>query len=185
MRSEKNNLDTGPDPTVRGALARLGLTSTGPSILAVSASTQTNIDTEQVWQTWSKLEQWPRWAKPLITTARWLDGRHWEVGAQFELVRSLGFPIGRQVTVETVREVNQHQSVAWWGGKGGSLKTCQLWYFESLPEGGTQVHVTEIFVGPLVFLFRIFLKGALTRGYQEAVEGLVKAAERDHHAGTS
>lgn len=164
---------------------RLGLTSAGPATLAICASKESRLTPEQIWETWSKLDQWPRWSKPLHTTARWLEGRTWAVGAQFEQVRNLGAPIGRQVTVETVREVNPGQSVGWWGAKGGSVKTGHLWYFEPLPEGGTRVHSTEVFMGPIVFLFRFMMKGNLQRAFDAAVDGLIKAAEREHaHAGT-
>jgi hypothetical protein len=168
------------DPTIRGALARLGLPSASGKVLAVTASADTKLDPEHVWATWSKLDQWPRWSKSFVSASRWLEGRKWEVGAQFELVRTLGFPIGRQVTVETVREVNEGTSVAWWDGKGGSFRTCHIWFFESLPEGGTRIHSTEVLVGWVVALFKPLMRRTLTRSFEEATQALARAAEREH-----
>lgn len=178
--STEQDIERPPDPTIRGALARLGLTSASASCLAVTSTKDTNLPPDVVWETWSHLEQWSRWSKPLLISARWLEGRTWEVGAQFEQTRAMGAPIGRQVTVETVREVNPGQSVAWWDGKGGSIRTCKVWYFELLPDGGTRVHCTGVFVGPLVFLFKFALRKNLQRGFDSAVEGLIKSAEREH-----
>lgn len=181
MANTQNEPELGPNPTIRGALVRLGLTSLGPATLAIVATKETSLSPEQVWETWSKIDQWTRWSKPLHENARWLEGRTWEVGSKFQQIRSFGAPVGKQVTVETVREVNPGQSVSWWGGKGGSMKTCHLWFFEALPDGGTRVHSTEIFLGPIVLIFRFLLKSNVQKMFKASVEGLIKTAEREHH----
>lgn len=166
------------DPTVRGALGRLGLRQPTPSTMVVTASRQTSLSPEVIWKAWSNLEAWPRWSKPILQSARWLEGRTWEVGSKFEQTRNLGAPVGRQVTVETVREVNQGQSVSWWEGTGG-MKSCHLWFFEPLADGGTMVHETEVFVGFLPLLFKLVMRGRLRNMFQESVDGLIKHAERE------
>ncbi len=175
MSDQRPNIET--DPTVRGALGRMGMTQVGAATLAVTVSKDCALSPEVIWNTWCQIEQWPRWSKPLHQGARWLEGRDWVVGARFEQIRSLGAPIGRQVTVETVREVNPSQSVGWWDGKGG-IKSCHMWFFEPLPDGGTRIHKTEVFVGFLIFLFKPLLRKTLTKSFEEAVDGLIRYAER-------
>lgn len=181
MAESKADVHTGEDPTIKGALGRIGMQRPTPSTLVIVATAETNLTPEEVWEAWSKLEEWPRWCKPMLQSARWLENRTWEVGSKFEQKRSLGAPIGTQLTVETVREVNPGQSVAWWDGTG-PYKNCHLWFFEPMPTGGTRIHKTEVFVGFLFFMFKPFIKGGLTRSFKEAVDGLVKHAERRQHS---
>lgn len=178
--AEKKQEATNEDPTIKGALGRLGMQRTTPATLVIVATAETSLSPETVWAAWSKIEDWPRWSKPMLQSARWLEGRTWVVGSKFEQVRSLGAPIGRQVTVETVREVNPGQSVAWWEGTG-PFKTCHLWFFEPLSSGGTRIHKTEVFIGMLFLMFKPLLRRGLTQQFTEAVQGLVKFAERSQH----
>jgi hypothetical protein len=169
------------DPTIRGALGRLGMMHPTAATLVVVASKETKLPPEVIWKAWSNLEQWPRWSKPLVQSARWLEGRDWQVGSKFELTRSLGAPVGRQVSVETVREVNPGQSVGWWEGKS-AMKGCHLWFFEPLPEGGTRIHKTEVFIGMIPFLFKPIMRRSIKKLFEEAIDGLIKYAERNQNA---
>ena len=178
--AEKTQPVVTEDPTIKGALGRIGMQRPTPSTLVVVATADTSLSPEAVWEVWSKIDEWPRWGKPLMQGARWLEGRTWEVGSKFEQTRALGAPIGRQVTVETVREVNPGQSVAWWDGTG-PFRTCHLWFFEPLPSGGTRIHKTEVFLGFLMLLFKPILRRGLTHQFEEVVQGLVKHAERSQH----
>lgn len=153
------------------------MTHPSAATLVVTVARDTVLPPERVWEAWAHLEYWARWSKPLIQSARWLEGREWAVGSKFEQVRSLGVPIGRQVTVDTVREVNPGQSVAWWDGKGG-IKGCHLWFFEPLANGGTRIHKTEVFLGLLPLLFKRIMRRSLTNAFDQSVEGLIRYAER-------
>jgi len=165
-------------PTIQGALVRLGMHAPSGSTVVVTASAKTKASPADVWRVWSEIEKWAIWSKPLHSSARWLEKRSWVVGAQFEQVLNYGFPLGKSVSVETVKEVNPNQSVAWWKEAKG-VKSCHIWFFEPLQEGGTQITKTEVFVGPALVLGK--LSGAKKRWselFQQSVNGLIKAVDR-------
>src|SRR4029077_2734052 len=97
-------------PTIKGALGRLGMVGPNLATLMISASVKTKASPEAVWETWSQIEKWSNWGKPLISSARWLEGREWEVGTKIEQINTWGFPFGRTVAIDTVKEVNPGQS---------------------------------------------------------------------------
>ena len=165
-------------PTVKGALGRLGMMHPNPATLMITASTTTKASPEAVWETWSQIEKWSGWGKPLIANARWLEGRNWEVGTKIEVINLLGFPFGRTVSIDTIKEVNPGQSVSWWKTAKG-IKSCHIWFFEPLREGGTRIVKTEVFVGLTIFVNKPVVKKKWRALFQEAVDGLAKAVERN------
>jgi hypothetical protein len=164
-------------PTVKGALSRLGLHHPTAKTLIVHHSETTDVPTAKLWAVLEDVDQWSRWSKPIHERARWLEKRTFEFGARFEQVRHKGFPIGRQVTVETVREVNPGSSVAWWGGEGG-LTSCRIWLFETQPDGSTRVSSTEVYQSFLVMIAKPVLRKRWNRLNKLSVDGLIERAKR-------
>lgn len=164
-------------PTVKGALGRLGMNGPNPATLMVTASTISAASPEQVWETWSEIEKWSSWGNPFTVNARWLERRAWEVGAKFEQTVSWGFPFGTTVSIDIVKEVNPGQSVSWWKAAKG-IRSCHIWFFEPLTQGGTRIVKTEVFVGSTIFLTKPFIKSKWTRLFQQSVDSLARASER-------
>lgn len=161
--------------TVRGALGRLGVPHAGVGTLAIAAKTICDLSPDAIWRAWTDIESWPKWSRPLHVSSRWLEKRQWEVGAKFEQVRDLGFPFGRVLSIETVREVNEHQSVSWWKSEHG-VSSCHIWFFEPLNNGGTAITNTEVFVGPAIALSRPMVRARWTRMFESSARGLVAFA---------
>lgn len=165
------------ESAVKGALNRLGLTGPTANTVIVHHHEITDIPASKLWEILEDVDRWPRWSKPIHERARWLEKRNLEFGARFEQVRHQGFPIGRQVTVETVREVTPGSSVAWWDGNGG-VKSCRMWLFETQADGKTKVSSTEVFQSILLVLPKPILAKRWNRLNKMAVEGLIEFAKR-------
>lgn len=165
------------EPAVKGALNRLGLNSPSATTLVVHHQEITELPAAKLWEVLEDVERWSKWSKPLHERARWLEKRTFEFGARFEQVRHKGFPIGRQVTVETVREVNPGSSVAWWDGEGG-LKSCRIWLFETMGDGRTKVSSTEVYRSFLILLAKPILSKRWNRLNKQSVSGLIEFAKR-------
>lgn len=169
------------DPMVKGACLRLNMQEPSAASLAVGTAIDLQFPPEKIWAVLEDLEGWRKWSRPFHSGARWLEGRSFEVGARFEQIRHLGFPIGKQVTVETVREVIPGQSVAWWDGNGG-VRNAHVWAFESRPDGVTRVYNVEVLCGPLVFFAKPILGRRLRKRFRQSLEGLKAALERQQPA---
>jgi Polyketide cyclase / dehydrase and lipid transport len=165
------------EPAVKGALSRLGLATPTTTTVVVHHQVITDIPAAKLWEALEDIDRWPRWSKPWHERARWLEKRNFEFGARFEQVRHQGFPIGRQVTVETVREVSPGTSVAWWDNEGG-IKSCRIWHFETTQDGKTRVSSTEVFRSILLLVPRPLLIKRWNRLNKMSVEGLVEFAKR-------
>lgn len=163
------------DPMVKGVYRRLNLAGPRPGTVAIGTAIDVPMAAEELWKVLESLDDWSKWS-PIHSGARWLGGRTFEVGAKFQQVRHLGFPIGRQVTVEMVREVVPHQMVAWWDGNGG-LRNAHLWTFEPRPDGGTRVYNVEVLCGPLVFFAKPYLRRRLRKLFRQSLEGLERIVE--------
>lgn len=164
------------DPMVKGVYRRLNLEGPSAGSVAIGTAIDLSASPAEIFEVLQNLENWGRWGRPLHSGARWLEGRSFEVGSRFEQIRHLGFPIGKQVTVETVREVVPNQSVGWWDGNGG-VRNAHLWAFEARPDGGTRVFNIEVLCGPLVFFAKPFLGRRLRKRFRQSLEGLKKALE--------
>lgn len=166
------------EPAVKGALGRLGLSDPTGTTVIVHYNEVTDVPAAKLWEALQNIDQWSRWSKPWHERARWLEKRQFEFGARFEQVRHQGFPIGRQVTVETVREVNPGSSVAWWDGDGSVVKSCRIWHIEALGDGTTRVTSTEVFRGFPVLFAKPILSKRWNRLNQLSVKGLIEHAKR-------
>lgn len=166
------------EPAVRGALTRLGLTHPTATTVVVHHQALTDIPATKLWEILQDVEKWSRWSKPIHERARWLEKRAFEFGARFEQVRHMGFPIGRQVTVETIRELVPGQTVSWWDCEGG-LRSCRTWQFETTAEGKTRVTSTEVFRSPLLLLAKPILLKRWNRLNKASVDGLLEFAARN------
>jgi hypothetical protein len=166
------------DPIIKSIYSRLGLEGPKLNTVAVQHSEVTNISSAKLWDILENVEQWSRWGKPWMERSRWLEKRKFEVGARFEQVRKMGIPIGRQVTVETVRELIPGVSVAWWDADGG-IRSCRVWSFEAQADGQTKVTSSEVFVGPLIFLCRLVVQRYWNKLNQKMVIGLIEFAKRN------
>jgi len=164
------------DPLIKSAFVRLGLQGPTAGCTAIGTAIDLPYAPDQIWQVLEDVENWHRWATELHSAGRWLEGRTFEVGSRFEQIRHLGFPIGRQVTVETVREVVPNQLVAWWDGHGG-VRNAHLWSIEVRPDGNTRVFNIEVLCGPLVFLAKPILRRRLRKRFMASLEGLRRALE--------
>lgn len=170
-------IDIEENPSVKGALSRLGMSHAGPATIIVHGAAITNASPQEVWDVWSQMEKWPQWMGFLVSSSRWLEKRSFEVGARFEMVRHFGFPIGRQVTVSTVREVTPGSGCAWWDGEGG-MRSCQIWLFEPTADGRTRIQCTEVFVGFMVFFAKPIVRRRWNKRFRKAVEGLAEAVKK-------
>lgn len=166
------------EPAVRGALSRLGLTQPTATTLIVHHQEITDVPAAKLWEVLQDVEKWSRWSKPIHERARWLEKRNFEFGARFEQVRHMGFPIGRQVTVETVRELNPGNSVSWWECDGG-LKSCRTWHFETMSDGKTRITSTEVFKSVLLVFTKPLLIKRWNRLNKASVEGLIEFAKKN------
>ena len=63
------------DPIVAGVMGRLGKSKPTANTLIVEASHDTPMSPLQVWSVFADLEKWKRWANPLVSNSRWLEGR--------------------------------------------------------------------------------------------------------------
>jgi hypothetical protein len=163
------------DSNVRIALEQVGLTTPGWSTLIVSAEKEAAIPSPVLWATWSRLEDWPAWSRPLHVSARWVNEAEWKTGAKFEQKLNLGFPVGEVVSLEEVGPVSKGRRVMWSKNENG-IKSCHIWFFERLPDGRTRVSNTEVFEGTKVGLIRPLVAKRWQRMFQASVEGLVERA---------
>jgi hypothetical protein len=177
-------------PVVKGALTRLGFYQKTASCLIIYATGETSASPETVFQVWSELEKWPQWQKPFITSAKWVEKDHqgWEIGNKIELTYNYGGSLGKIVSKETIREVDKNLSVVWFKIDKGSkifnsyplqTRTCYIWFFEPLLNGGTNIIQCQVLAGPRPFMAKITGAGKkLSKVFKETVDNLIKAVER-------
>lgn len=163
--------------SVRSALQRLGIERPGSGTLAVAARVVTDVPIAAIWQIWSDLERWPAWSHPLHQSTRWLEKRTWEVGAKFEQIRNLGFPFGRALSIETVREVMPERCVSWWKSEHG-VGSCHIWFFDTLPDGRTAITNTEVITGPTIALAKPMCRTRWNALFDLAVHNLTVLARK-------
>lgn len=164
------------DPVVKSVFRRLNLEGPTAGSLAIGTAMDMPYPADAIWTALEQLDTWGVWSRPLHSRARWLEKRQFEVGARFEQVRHFGFPIGRQVTVETVREVVPSQMVAWWDGNGG-VRNAHLWSLEQRGDGTTRVYNVEVLCGPLMLVAKPLLVRRLRKRFCATLIGLRKRLE--------
>ena len=97
--------------TIQYALQKIGVERPSWQTLVVSASQAVGLPRQSLRDAWIKLEEWSGWSIPLNVSARWIGVPGWRVGATFEQVLNLGFPLGQTVSPETVGAVVEAESV--------------------------------------------------------------------------
>jgi hypothetical protein len=166
------------------SLQKLGIEKPSWKTVIPAASQDVEIPQGILWDTWSKLEEWPAWSKPFHLATRWVGTSGWEVGAQFEQDLNLGFPLGKITSAETVGAVVPRQSVMWWKEERG-VRSCHRWEFESLSESQTRITNVEVFHGTAIGLVKPFVARKWQHMFEQAVAGLIQQAQRNLMTATS
>lgn len=130
-----------------------------------------------MWETWMKLEEWPPCSMPLHVSTRWIGKPGWRVGATFEQVLNLGFPLGQTVSPETVEAVVDAESVSWWKDVIG-IKSCHVWEFTALSPDLTQITNTEVFHGVSIGLLKPLAAKNWQSMFETSVAGLINRAQK-------
>jgi uncharacterized membrane protein len=168
-------MDRSPDDPVAFCLAQIGVGQPTWKTLVTTAAATTDQPAARLWALWSQLPRWPEWSTPLHSAARWISGESFTPGAQFNQVIHLGFPLGRTSSHETVRTVEPQRRVAWSKEENG-VRSCHLWQFEPLPDGGTRISNTEVFHGIPIALVKPLVATRWNRLFQTSVDNLIKTA---------
>lgn len=141
----------------------------------ISASQEVKLPRQVLWETWTKLEDWPKWSNPMHVATRWVRKSEWKVGAQFEQDLNLGFPLNTQTSVETVEAIVPGESVNWWKEEEG-IKYHYFWLFEDLPTGETRVTITAIFHGKAIGFCKPLVASIWQKMFEASVRGLIQQA---------
>jgi hypothetical protein len=163
--------------TIQYALQKVGLEQPSWKTVVVSASEEVTLPRESLWEIWMKLEEWPHWSTPLHVSTRWIGEPGWRVGATFEQVLDLGFPLGQTVSPETVGAIVDAESVSWWKDVKG-IKSCHVWEFAALSPDRTRVTNTEVFHGVSMGLLKPLAARNWQRLFEASVTGLVQKAQQ-------
>ena len=167
--------------TIQYALQIIGVERPSWQTIVVSASKEVPLLRQSLWDTWMKLEDWPLWSVPLHLSTRWIGEPGWRVGATFEQVLNLGFPLGQTVSPETVGAVVDAERVSWWKEAKG-IKSCHVWEFAALSSGRTQVTNTEVFHGVAIGLIKPLAARKWQRMFEASVAGLIERAQQGSQA---
>ena len=162
--------------TITTALQKIGLEKPTWKTVVASAFREVDIPTDRLWQTWSKLEDWPVWSKPLHVATRWTGKAGWEVGAKFEQDLNLGFPLGKITSAETVGALMPGQSVLWWKDDKG-IQSCHIWSFDTLSDSRTRITNIEVFHGLAMGLVKPLVAARWQHMFEQSVDGLVQRAQ--------
>jgi hypothetical protein len=141
----------------------------------ISATRDVEIPLEQLWETWSNLEEWPTWSA-LHASAKWAGNPEWQVGACFEQGVKLGFPFGTVRSTETVAQYYPEREVGWCK-QTGPVVSCHIWSFNLLPNRRVRVTSTEVLHGTLIGLLKPVIFLQWQRKFEKSVTSLVKHAE--------
>ncbi len=167
--------------TIQYALHKIGVERPSWQTVLVSASKEVALPRQSLWDTWMKLEDWPHWSIPLHVSTRWIGEPGWRVGATFEQVLNLGFPLGQTVSPEIVGDVVDTESVSWWKEAKG-IKSCHVWEFTALATDRTQITNTEVFHGVAIGLLKPLAARNWQRMFEASVVGLIERAQQGRPA---
>ncbi len=166
------------DATVT-ALQKIGIKKPTWKTVIVTASQEVEMPAALLWETWSYLERWPHWSTPLHVATRWIGKPGWKVGATFEQVLNLGFPVGKLTSAETVSEIVPGEYVLWWKNEKG-IKSCHIWQFERLsgnPNSITRITDVEVFHGTMMGLVKPLVSRRWHQMFEHSVAGLIRQAQ--------
>jgi hypothetical protein len=165
--------------TIQYALEKIGVERPSWQTIVVSASKEVPLPRQSLWDNWVKLEDWPNWSVPLHLSTRWIGEPGWRVGATFEQVLDLGFPLGQTVSLETVGAIVDDESVSWWKEAKG-IKSCHVWEFAALAPNRTRVTNTEVFHGVATGLIKPLATRNWQRLFEASLAGLIERAQQGH-----
>lgn len=164
------------DDTIAFCLREVGASRPGWKTLVIAASdTAATAPPERVWAVLEDVASWPRWS-PVHASTAWKGGDGLAVGARFDQVIELGFPVGRQTGHVTVAFAEPERRVGW-TEDGNGIRSCHLWRLEPAAGGGTDVADVEVFSGLPAALLKPFVARRWRRLFRGAVEGLIGEAE--------
>jgi|HubBroStandDraft_2_1064218.scaffolds.fasta_scaffold502749_2 hypothetical protein len=168
------------NPDITFCLQRLGKDRAGLDTLVVVGQADTEVSGADLWATWTDLPRWPAWS-PLHRSVTRTGTGGLAAGATFDQQISLGFPIGtttQHVTIDLLEPARR----ASWSGDSNGVRSCHLWSFSPLPDGGTHVSNVEAFAGITVAMLRPLVARRWNRLFQAAVDGLVHSAAAERTA---
>ena len=169
-----------PRKSTEAQLARRALRSLGVNdqpnwkTVTISATRDVEIPLEQVWETWSNLEDWPAWSA-MHTSAKWDGAPEWQVGPRFVQGMKLGFPFGHVRSTETVAQYYPEREVGWCKSTG-PVKSCHIWSFNLLPNRRVRITTTEVFHGTMIGLLKPVIFLQWQRKFEKSVSSLIKQA---------
>ena len=159
-------------------LAQLELNRPTWSTLVLSGFAKCPLPTARLWSVLADVTSWPGWS-PLHARAYWIGSTEPVSGARFEQVLELGFPVGTK-TEEVTIGLAEPARLFGWTGSGGGIRSCHLWKLDAQVDGTTAVSNVEAFIGLPVALVRPFVAARWRRQFQQAVDGLISTAGREH-----
>jgi hypothetical protein len=160
------------DPAVAYCLKGIGRDAAGWDAIVVSGRADTAVRAEDLWAVWTDLERWPAWSPLHLAVTRTSRGEL-AAGSTFDQQIGLGFPVGTKTEPVTIDLLEPARRVSWSGDANG-VKSCHLWSFTRLPDGGTHVSNVEAFAGLSVGLVRLLVHRRWNRAFQSAVDGLIR-----------
>lgn len=159
----------------QNTMQQLGIKRPSWQTLITSASQEVNLERQILWETWTKLEDWPKWSNPMHIATHWVSEPEWKVGTQFAQDLNLGFPLDTKTSVETVGAIDPGKSVSWWKEEGG-IKYHYSWLFEDLPTGKTRVKITAIFHGKAIGYCKPLVANIWQKMFEATLTGLIQKA---------
>jgi hypothetical protein len=162
------------NPDIAFCLQRVGKDRAGLDTLVAAGEADTEVSGADLWATWTDLPRWPTWS-PLHRSVTRTGTGGLAAGATFDQQISLGFPIGtttQHVTIDLLEPARR----ASWSSDSNGVRSCHLWSFSPLPDGGTHVSNVEAFAGLTVAMLRPLVARRWDRLFQAAVDGLIHSA---------
>lgn len=160
----------------RSAAEAAGVPLESWKTLVVAASGSVGAPADAVWETFSRIEEWPRWSRPLHEGARFTGEPGFRLAGGFEQVLALGFPVGTIRSEEFVTRLVPGREVMWCKSEGG-ITSCHVWRFTAVTPERTFVVNAEVLHGPPVGLLAPFVQSRWSRLFQQSVSGLARHVE--------
>ena len=161
----------------RAAADAAGVPMDSWKTLVIASSGSVGAPAEKVWESFSRIEDWPRWSAPLLQGARWTGTPGgFRVAGGFEQVLNLGFPIGTVRSEEFVTRLTPGREVMWCRSEGG-ITSCHVWRFTPVTPTRTFVVNAEVFHGGPIGVLAPFVQSRWSRLFQRSVSGLARFVE--------
>lgn len=160
----------------RAAAETAGVPLSSWKTLVVAASGSVAAPVDEAWETFSRIEEWPRWSAPLHLGARWKGEPGFRLAGSFEQVLALGFPLGTVRSEAFVARLVPGREVVWCSSDGG-VTSCHAWRFTPVTPERTFVVNAEVFHGSPVGVLAPFVQSRWSGLFQRSVSGLARAVE--------